>query len=146
MLFNHLSKAEYFRIGFNVQHRIRHIRIVTGGSSGIGHATAKELVLNGANVIIISRSNDRGIAAEDRMRNEIHANTDDNHYEIVTFEGLDLSSFASVDDFVERLPSKTDTTQNISHFKPFNVVILNASIIERAFIGTNQWDRKNITG
>ena len=40
------------------------VALVTGGTSGIGKATAKLLSENGANVVITGRDKDRGIEAE----------------------------------------------------------------------------------
>ncbi|KAH6667092.1 hypothetical protein F5X68DRAFT_176877 [Plectosphaerella plurivora] len=48
-----------------------HVVIVTGGNSGIGYETTKQLALNGARVYIASRSSDRVQAAITRMNHEV---------------------------------------------------------------------------
>ena len=64
--------------------------VVTGGSAGIGFATADSLAKAGANVIIASRHRGRGEAAAQRIKN-------------ARFEQLDLGSFRSVAAFARRL-------------------------------------------
>ncbi|XP_068066571.1 flotillin-2 isoform X2 [Anomalospiza imberbis] len=63
--------------------------IVTGGSSGIGAATALELARCGARVILATRSARRGEAAASRIRRETGNNE-------VLFMHLDLASLRSV--------------------------------------------------
>ncbi|XP_064250923.1 flotillin-2 isoform X3 [Passer domesticus] len=63
--------------------------IVTGGSSGIGAATALELARCGARVILATRSARRGEAAASRIRRESGNNE-------VLFMHLDLASLRSV--------------------------------------------------
>ncbi|XP_062448383.1 dehydrogenase/reductase SDR family member 13 [Rhea pennata] len=63
--------------------------IVTGGSGGIGAATARELARRGARVILASRSAARGEAAAHRIRTET-GNAE------VRFMQLDLASLRSV--------------------------------------------------
>ncbi|NXP95264.1 DHR13 reductase, partial [Passerina amoena] len=66
--------------------------IVTGGSSGIGAATALELARCGARVILATRSARRGEAAASRIRRETGNNE-------VLFMHLDLASLRSVKAF-----------------------------------------------
>ncbi|XP_033924820.1 dehydrogenase/reductase SDR family member 13 [Melopsittacus undulatus] len=63
--------------------------IVTGGSGGIGEATALELARCGARVVLATRSKQRGEAAAHRIRTET-GNPD------VRFMHLDLASLRSV--------------------------------------------------
>jgi NADPH:quinone reductase-like Zn-dependent oxidoreductase len=49
--------------------------IITGGTSGIGAAAARQLATHGAHVIITSRSLERARAAASDMRKQIKAET-----------------------------------------------------------------------
>ncbi len=46
------------------------VAVVTGGSSGIGLATARELGKAGAKVALVARTRERGVAAEQGLREE----------------------------------------------------------------------------
>lgn len=50
-----------------VQRFFRKVAIVTGGTSGIGESTAKQLAKEGATVIIVGRNSQRGVAIESEM-------------------------------------------------------------------------------
>ncbi|MFF1412369.1 oxidoreductase [Streptomyces sp. NPDC058289] len=68
--------------------------IVTGGNSGIGYATARELARRGASVVLACRSAARGRAAEVALRGEIPGAE-------VEFMALDLADLASVREFAD---------------------------------------------
>ena len=68
--------------------------LVTGGSSGIGLATAKQLASLGAKVTITSRSAEKAEAAAREIKEATGTN--------VTSLQLELSSLSSIDAFVER--------------------------------------------
>ncbi|XP_073677237.1 dehydrogenase/reductase SDR family member 13-like [Garra rufa] len=68
--------------------------IVTGGNSGIGKATATQLALRGARVILACRSKQRGEAAAQEIRTETGNDA-------VIFMQLDLASQKSIRSFVE---------------------------------------------
>lgn len=67
-----------------------YVAIVTGGNSGIGYETAKQLALNNARVFIASRSQQRVDQAIQRMRSETALNLD------LRFLQLDLNDLRSV--------------------------------------------------
>lgn len=66
--------------------------VVTGGNSGLGYATAEQLLRCGANVLVTVRSTEKG---DDTVRRLVAATGRDD----VTFGVLDLASLASVRDF-----------------------------------------------
>jgi NAD(P)-dependent dehydrogenase (short-subunit alcohol dehydrogenase family) len=68
--------------------------VITGGNSGIGFATARELVRSGAIVCLACRNAERAGAARDALLREVPAAR-------VEFYQLDLASFASVRQFVQ---------------------------------------------
>jgi NAD(P)-dependent dehydrogenase (short-subunit alcohol dehydrogenase family) len=63
--------------------------IVTGGNTGIGKVTARELARKGAHVILACRSKERGLQAVEDIK---HVVPDAN----IEFMQLDLSSLKSV--------------------------------------------------
>ncbi|KAJ7701935.1 NAD-P-binding protein [Mycena rosella] len=67
------------------------IALITGGNSGLGYETAKQLLLKGATVYIAARSPDKAVAAIDRLRRETGAPEDR-----VLFVKLDLADLKSV--------------------------------------------------
>ena len=77
------------------------IAIVTGGNSGIGFITAREFAKLGATVIIGCRDENRGIDAEEKIRN-YSSNRN------VFYYNLDLSSFDSIRQFVNRFKEYHD--------------------------------------
>jgi len=88
--------------------------VVTGGTSGIGFATAKALAAAGARVVIAARNAERGAEAVAAIRGE----TPD---AVVRFESLDLADLASVRAFGRRLDA------SLPHI---DVLINNAGIME----------------
>ena len=74
--------------------------LITGGTSGIGLATAEELARRGATVMITARDEAKGAAAVDRIR----ANTRID----VELGDLDLSRLESVRSFADRYQAEHD--------------------------------------
>ncbi|WP_435613535.1 oxidoreductase [Streptomyces sp. bgisy159] len=73
------------------------IAVVTGANSGLGYITARELARKGARVVLACRSEERGRAAEGRMRGEVaHAD--------IEFAALDLGDLRSVREFAAGFP------------------------------------------
>jgi NAD(P)-dependent dehydrogenase (short-subunit alcohol dehydrogenase family) len=68
--------------------------LITGGTSGIGWVTAKELVQMGARVLVVGKNRKRGKMAAEAIRDEAGADT-------VEFFQTDLSSLQEVRDLVE---------------------------------------------
>merc|ERR1711892_494046 len=64
------------------------LAVVTGGNTGIGLQTGKELAARGARVILACRSEERGKQAAEKIRGEVGGQ--------VEYRSLDLSSFKSV--------------------------------------------------
>nr|XP_023025612.1 retinol dehydrogenase 13-like [Leptinotarsa decemlineata] len=75
--------------------------IITGGSSGIGLATAKELAKRGANLILAIRNAEKGAKALDDIK---MIKSDAN----VIIKILDVSDFCSIRNFVEQLKNEYD--------------------------------------
>ena len=70
--------------------------IITGGNTGIGLETAKELARRGGRVILACRDTSKGHAAVSEVKKYSGNNQ-------VIFQHLDLSSLASVRDFCKRI-------------------------------------------
>jgi dehydrogenase/reductase SDR family member 12 len=86
---------------------------VTGGSSGLGLTTAIGLARLGAQVRLVVRDADRGIAAATRIREETGASD-------VRVEICDISSLASVRELASRILERDD---------PVHVLVHNAGIL-----------------
>ncbi|CAG8543938.1 11481_t:CDS:2 [Scutellospora calospora] len=65
------------------------VAIVTGGNTGIGFATARELTRKNAHVFVASRSKDRGESAVELIKKETQKDS-------IEFLQLDLQSLNSV--------------------------------------------------
>ncbi|XP_049870442.1 retinol dehydrogenase 14-like [Pectinophora gossypiella] len=96
------------------RHLVGRVVVVTGGNSGIGYETAKNMAERGARVILACRSETRGTAARDQIV-QATGNTD------VHFRRLDLASFASVRAFADMI-LKTE--------KRLDILINNAGIFQ----------------
>jgi NAD(P)-dependent dehydrogenase (short-subunit alcohol dehydrogenase family) len=73
--------------------------VVTGGNSGLGLETTRQLARAGARVVLACRDTAKGEAARKRIR----ADVPDGDIEVAA---LDLASLASVRDFAERIGSQ----------------------------------------
>jgi NAD(P)-dependent dehydrogenase (short-subunit alcohol dehydrogenase family) len=85
--------------------------IVTGGTSGIGLATARALAGAGARVLLTGRDAEKGAAAAARLR-AVSAR--------VEFEPLELGRLASIEEFVRRF---------LATGRPLHLLINNAGIM-----------------
>jgi NAD(P)-dependent dehydrogenase (short-subunit alcohol dehydrogenase family) len=72
------------------------VAIVTGGNSGLGLSTARELARHGARVVIACRDVGKGTAALERIQSEVPSAE-------VSVSQLDLASVASVREFAARV-------------------------------------------
>lgn len=75
--------------------------VVTGGTSGIGHATATALAAAGAAVVLAGRNATRGAEAVAVIGEHAPGSS-------VRFEALDLADLASVADFAARVAARQD--------------------------------------
>ncbi|MFF7130985.1 oxidoreductase [Streptomyces sp. NPDC008196] len=73
------------------------VAVVTGGNSGIGYVTARELARRGARVVLACRSEARGVQAWDRLVGEVPGVE-------AEFARLDLGDLASVREFAATYP------------------------------------------
>ncbi|MCX4761989.1 oxidoreductase [Streptomyces sp. NBC_01275] len=71
--------------------------VVTGANSGLGYVTARELARKGARVVLACRSEARGRAAVELLRDEVPGSD-------VELRVLDLGDLASVREFAAGLP------------------------------------------
>ncbi|KAJ7114654.1 NAD(P)-binding protein [Mycena crocata] len=77
------------------------IVIVTGGNTGLGYDTAKQLLLKGAKVYVAARSPEKAAQAIERLKAETHVPTDRVQY--VKLDLADLDSVrAAAEDFLAR--------------------------------------------
>ena len=88
--------------------------LVTGGSSGIGRATAIGLVRRGADVVLTSRDDARGEAAVRAVRAAAEGSA------AVRYRTLDLASLASIERFARHL---------LAEVPALHVVVHNAGIV-----------------
>ena len=85
----------------NITDQSGRIAIVTGANSGIGFAAARVLAEKGAEVIVASRSEEKGQAAVERIKTGKPGVK-------VKFMRLDLASLKSVKEFADRFRNKYD--------------------------------------
>lgn len=119
--------GSFTKIGYDVRSRIANwsdeagdldgqTAIVTGGTSGIGRATAEGLLALGANVVITSRSLDRATATATALNNTALNNTANVHPPgVTTGLALDTSSFSSIHEFVDSIASINDSIDIVAH-------------------------------
>ncbi|KAF0461272.1 NADP-binding protein [Gigaspora margarita] len=93
------------------------VAIVTGGNTGIGFVTARELARKNAHVFVASRSKDRGEPAVELIKKETKKDA-------VEFLQLDLQSLNSV-----KLAAETFLARNL----PLHILVNNAGIMATAF-------------
>jgi NAD(P)-dependent dehydrogenase (short-subunit alcohol dehydrogenase family) len=113
------------------------VAIVTGSNTGLGFVSARELAKKGAHVILAARSEEKGMEAVKRIKQEIG---DIPGAHLLEFMSLDLSSFNKVREF-----SIAFLDKNVS----LDILILNAGILVPYFeltedglemqIGTNHF-------
>jgi len=92
------------------------VAIITGGNTGIGYETAKELAKKGSRVIITVRSKEKGEATLSRLAKDIG-----NIENLVSFLELDLGSLSSVKKFAKEF---------IALNLPLHILVLNAGIMK----------------
>ncbi|CAG9795086.1 unnamed protein product [Diatraea saccharalis] len=95
------------------KHLVGKVVLVTGGNTGIGFETAKDLADRGAKVILGCRSVQRGTSARDKIIAET-GNSD------VHFRQLDLASFKSIREFADDI---------IKNEKQLHILINNAGMV-----------------
>lgn len=88
------------------------IAVVTGGNSGIGYATAKDLAENGASVIITGRSTERVLKAAEELG--------------VTGVVADVSDLTAIDNLVEQVKNE---------YGKVDILFVNAGIFAPAPVG-----------
>jgi len=76
------------------------VALITGGNTGIGYETAKELLQLNAHVIIACRNENRAKSAVENLKEEVPTNGG------IEYMLLDLSSLASVRNFVKEWKSR----------------------------------------
>lgn len=114
--------------------------IVTGGNSGLGYESVKAFAEKGAEVVLASRSLERGIAAKKQMSN---SNINGN----VKVMQLDLMDFTSIRSFAETFQK---------NYKKLDVLLNNAGIMTTPYFltkdgleaqnGTNHFGHFLLTG
>ncbi|WP_027091908.1 SDR family oxidoreductase [Cohnella thermotolerans] len=100
--------------------------IITGASSGIGEATAKELASKGAKLVLAARREDR----LKKLQDEIQAAGGQARYQVV-----DVTSYEQM----QELAAFT-----LREFGKIDVLVNNAGIMPQAFLSKNkvdEWDR-----
>ncbi len=112
--------------------------IVTGGNSGLGYESVKAFAEKGAEVILASRSVEKGEAAKKAM-GEVKGN--------ISVLSLDLMDFSSIKSFTEKFQQK---------YKQLDVLLNNAGIMTTPYfltkdgleaqMGTNHFGHFALTG
>lgn len=114
--------------------------IVTGGNSGLGYESVKAFAQKGANVVLTSRSEEKGINAKKSIEKEKISGT-------IDVMQLDLQDFTSIESFAEKFKTK---------YKKLDVLLNNAGIMTTPYfktksgfegqIGTNHFGHFKLTG
>jgi NADP-dependent 3-hydroxy acid dehydrogenase YdfG len=100
--------------------------IITGASSGIGEATAKELALKGAKLVLAARREDR----LKKLQDEIVASGGEAVYKVT-----DVTSLTQMQDLAATA---------LTEFGQIDVLVNNAGIMPQAFLSANkveEWDQ-----
>ncbi len=111
--------GSFTKIGFGVRSRLAdwdeaevdlagQTAIVTGSTSGIGHATAAGLLALGADVVVTSRSAERASDAADELNQTSSRGT-------ARGFSLDTASFTSIHDFVDSLATFAPSVDMVVH-------------------------------
>jgi NAD(P)-dependent dehydrogenase (short-subunit alcohol dehydrogenase family) len=116
------------------------VMIVTGGNSGLGFESVKAFADNGADVILASRSVEKGNSAKSEI---LERNPKGN----ITVMELDLTDFASIEEFVTGFKNRYDR---------LDVLLNNAGIMTTPYfltkdglegqMGTNHFGHFSLTG
>lgn len=96
--------------------------IITGASSGIGEATAKELAAKGAKLVLAARREDR----LKKLQEEIHNNGGEAIYKVT-----DVTSHEQMEGLA---------AYALEHFGKIDVLVNNAGIMPQAFLAENKVD------
>jgi NAD(P)-dependent dehydrogenase (short-subunit alcohol dehydrogenase family) len=97
------------------------VAIVTGGNTGIGYVTVRELAKKGAKVFLAARNEIKGIDAVNRIKAELRDLPGAN---LIEFIHLDLGSLAEVRKFAKEFSSRQ---------LKLDMLILNAGIMATPF-------------
>lgn len=81
------------------------VAVVTGANTGLGYETALQLATKGAHVVLACRSEERGRAAETKLRDVLSSTPDAG---TVEFMQLDLGDLSSVHKFSEQFKESHD--------------------------------------
>ncbi|CAH1995551.1 unnamed protein product [Acanthoscelides obtectus] len=96
--------------------------IITGGASGIGLETTKELSKRGANIILAIRNAEKGTKAVEEIKNFYQKAK-------VTVKILDMSEFSSIRAFAQQI---------IDEYEKIDILINNAGIIFHPYKRTSE--------
>nr|CAG8594058.1 14040_t:CDS:2 [Entrophospora candida]CAG8601672.1 3215_t:CDS:2 [Entrophospora candida] len=106
-----------FTVELNKRLEGKQVVVVTGGNTGIGYVTCRELARKNAHVFVLSRSIERGTAAVEKIKQETKNPK-------VEFLQLDLQSLKSVKECAESF---------LARKLPLHVLINNAGIMATKF-------------
>ena len=112
--------GSFTKVGFDVRSRLSdwsdepadlsgQTAIVTGSTSGIGHATAEGLLALGADVIVTSRSQDRATDAAEKLNASAPATGR------ATGLALDTADFDSIQSFVDKVVGRGGSIDMVAH-------------------------------
>ena len=95
--------------------------VITGGNTGIGYSTARELARKGAKVVIGCRNDERGRDAVARIKQELSGTRGPVH---IDYLNLDLSSFKNIKSFVSSFRAK---------YYSLDILMLNAAVVMNVY-------------